>query len=107
MRSITNHHDLYAGHVMSRDVVFFRPIEKVGVVNDLLTSCTHSFFPVVDTSDNDVLYGTMTSHKLICLLRNGVFSENSTKELKNPNENTSQGHVKLGPFDTNYIQLIP
>ena len=33
---------------MSSDVVFVRPIEKVGTVLDIMTTCDHAMFPVVD-----------------------------------------------------------
>lgn len=35
LRSISGQHNLYAGHIMSREVVFLRPIERVSVVHDI------------------------------------------------------------------------
>jgi len=54
---------------MSKDLVFIRPIEKVATVYDLLATCDHAFFPVVDTEDRDILYGTVSRHILTTLLQ--------------------------------------
>jgi predicted transcriptional regulator len=46
---------------MSDHVIFFRPVEKVGTVVDVLKSCPFLNFPIVDTEDSDLLYGTISS----------------------------------------------
>ena len=58
---------------MSDQVVFFRPVEKVGNVVDTLLSCSHSSFPMVDPDDNGVLMGTIKRNELCVLLQQRAF----------------------------------
>jgi chloride channel 7 len=58
---------------MSQKVVFVRPVEKVGVVYDILRSCNHTNFPVVDTDDGDILYGTIGRNALCILLKQRAY----------------------------------
>jgi hypothetical protein len=69
---------LTAFQIMGDDVVFFRPVEKVGTVIDVLHSCKHATFPVVDPDDNSVLFGTMGRNALCVLLRERVFGNPTT-----------------------------
>ena len=106
LQSLSGHHNLLAGHIMSRDVVFSRPIEKVGTLYDLLETCDHSCFPVVDTHDKDILYGTV-SRDVICMLLNsrafGIPSDSSVPLSKS----IVQNHVELAPFSDRYVPLVP
>ena len=106
LQSLSGHHNLLAGHIMSRDVVFSRPIEKVGTLHDLLETCEHSCFPVVDTSDKDVLYGTI-SRDVVCMLLNsrafGLPSDSSIPLSKS----IVQNHVELAPFSDRFVPLVP
>jgi chloride channel 7 len=58
---------------MSDNVIFFRPVEKVGTVVDVLKSCPFLNFPIVDTEDSDLLYGTISSNVLCALLKHRSF----------------------------------
>lgn len=58
---------------MGENVVFFRPVEKVGTVVEVLQRCHHSSFPIVDTDDDGILYGTISSHVLCALLKTRSF----------------------------------
>jgi chloride channel 7 len=58
---------------MGHNVIFIRPVEKVGIVHDILTSCSHSNFPVVDTDDGGVLDGTIGRNDLCILLQQRAF----------------------------------
>lgn len=60
---------------MSENVIFVRPVEKVGVIYDILKSCSHTNFPVVDTEDKGVLYGTIGRNALCFLLKNRAFGQ--------------------------------
>mmetsp|Transcript_40425 Transcript_40425/g.43872 ORF Transcript_40425/g.43872 Transcript_40425/m.43872 type:complete len:804 (-) Transcript_40425:190-2601(-) len=73
LNSITSHHGLVAGQIMGCDVIYTRPIEEVGVVYDILMSAKHSNFPVVDTDDKDVLYGTIGRNQICVLLQHRAF----------------------------------
>ena len=44
---------------MSREVVFVLPIERVSIVYNILKSAVHFRFPVIDTDDCNMLYGTI------------------------------------------------
>jgi len=59
--------DMAAHQIMSPDVKCLRPVEKVGVIYDLLTECQHNCFPVVDIRAGSVLVGTVL-RKLLCVL---------------------------------------
>lgn len=58
---------------MGENVIFVRPVDRVGVIYDILTSCTHTNFPVVDTDDNGILYGTIGRNALVILLQQRAF----------------------------------
>lgn len=105
LRAISGHHDLYAGHIMSKHVVFVRPIEKVGTVYDLLSTCKHAYFPVVDTDDKDVLYGTISRNVLTTLLQKRAYGLPADTSVP-LNKNIVKQHVTLEP-DANYIPLVP
>lgn len=105
LRAISAHHDLYAGHIMSKDVVFVRPIEKVGTVYDLLRTCGHSSFPVVDTNDKDILYGTINRNILITLLQKRSYGLPADTAVP-LNKNIVKNYVTLEP-NANYVPLVP
>ena len=105
LRAISGHHDLFAGHIMSKDVVFVRPIEKVSTVYDLLSTCDHSYFPVVDTEDRDVLYGTISRNVLSTLLQQRAYGLPSNTAIP-LNKNIVQNHITLQP-SSNYVPLVP
>jgi chloride channel 7 len=105
LRNLSGHHDLYAGHIMSEDVIFLRPIEKVGTVVDILTSCDHSMFPVVDTEDKDVLYGTIGRNMVSTLLQQRAFGLPSNTAIP-LDKSIVQNHIRLKPNST-YLPLIP
>ena len=87
--SIAEKHEIVAGQVMSTDVKCLRPVEKVGVVYDLLRGCSHGNFPIVDPSGT--LYGTASRDMLCSLLQRRAFgSPDAIAELDNAG-------VTLGP----------
>ena len=104
LRSIGGQHNLYAGHIMSREVVFVRPIERVSVVYDILTSASHSQFPVIDTEDRDVLYGTINSTALCMLLQARAYG---AAKASGAETSVVQTHVQIDPFDEKYVPLVP
>ena len=85
--------------------MFFRPIERVGTVLDILTSCDHSCFPVVDTVDRDVLYGTTSRHVVATLLQQRAFGLPSNTAIP-LNNSILQNHIRLNPNST-YLPLVP
>jgi chloride channel 7 len=64
---------------MGENVCFLRPVEKVGVIIDILQSSQHGSFPVIDTDDNDVLYGTIGRNALCALLKHRAFGQPKQK----------------------------
>lgn len=105
MKAVTGHHDLFAGHIMGKDVVFVRPTEKVSTVYDLLSTCDHSYFPVVDTDDRDILYGSISRNVLTTLLQQRAYGRPANNAMPHNND-IVQNHVTLQP-DSNYVPLVP
>jgi len=79
---------------MSSNVVFVKPVDKVGVIHDILTACEHTNFPVVDTEDNGVLYGTIGRSALCILLQQRAFGY--------PQNGGDEGR---GAFSCNYLKV--
>ena len=68
---LADQYEIVAGHVMSTEVKCLRPVERAGVVYDLLSSCDHGTFPIIDTASRGTLYGTVSRHVLCTLLQIG------------------------------------
>ena len=105
LRAVSGQHDLVAGHIMSRDVVFVRPIEQVKTINDLLLTCDHACFPVIDTDDRDTLYGTISRDTLTTLLQQKAFGLPANTSIP-LNKSIVQNHVQLEP-DSTFVPLVP
>ena len=71
--TIAERHEIVAGQVMSAEVKCLRPVERAGVVYDLLRSCSHGTFPIVDTASGGTLYGTASRSMLCTLLQRRAF----------------------------------
>lgn len=71
--SIAEKYEIVASQVMSSDVKCLRPIERAGVVYDLLRSCSHGTFPIVDSDSTGTLYGTATRDMLCTLLQRKAY----------------------------------
>jgi chloride channel 7 len=71
--SIAERHEIVAGQVMSTEVKCLRPVERAGVVYDLLRSCSHGHFPIVDTASGGTLSGTASRSMLCTLLQRRAF----------------------------------
>jgi chloride channel 7 len=71
--TIAERYEIVAGQVMSTDVKCLRPVERAGVVYDLLSSCNHNCFPIVDTTSGGTLYGTASRSMLCTLLKRRAF----------------------------------
>lgn len=76
---LANHVDirLQAGQIMGDNVIFLRLVEQVGTVVDILQSCEHTTFPVVDTKDQNTLFGTVSRNVLCALLKHRAFGKTS------------------------------
>ena len=70
---MAENHESVAGQVMSTDVKCLRPVERVGVLYDLLRNCSHGTFPVVDTASSGTLFGTASRDMLCTLLKRKAF----------------------------------
>lgn len=70
---IAERNEIVAGQVMSTEVKCLRPVERAGVVYDLLRSCSHGTFPIVDTESGGTLYGTASRAMLCTLLQRRAF----------------------------------
>eukprot|EP00814_Leptocylindrus_danicus_P006643 CAMPEP_0116013034 /NCGR_PEP_ID=MMETSP0321-20121206/5483_1 /TAXON_ID=163516 /ORGANISM="Leptocylindrus danicus var. danicus, Strain B650" /LENGTH=822 /DNA_ID=CAMNT_0003482501 /DNA_START=36 /DNA_END=2504 /DNA_ORIENTATION=+ len=73
--SVAERHEIVAGQVMSTDVKCLRPVERAGIVYDLLSSCKHGCFPIVDISSGGTLYGTASRSMLCTLLQRRAFGQ--------------------------------
>lgn len=95
--SVAEKHEIVAGQVMSTDVKCLRPVERAGVVYDLLRNCSHGTFPVVDTASSGTLFGTASRDMLCTLLKRKAFG--SPDALSGYNESGSSGVPKrLSPL---------
>mmetsp|Transcript_9297 Transcript_9297/g.17509 ORF Transcript_9297/g.17509 Transcript_9297/m.17509 type:complete len:820 (-) Transcript_9297:3837-6296(-) len=72
--SITEKYEIIASQVMSTDVKCLRPIERVGVVYDLLRTCSHGTFPIVDNDTSGTLFGTASRDMLCTLLQRKAYT---------------------------------
>ena len=52
-----------------------RPVERVGIVYDLLKNVSHGNFPIVDTASSGTLYGTASRSMLCTLLQRRAFGQ--------------------------------
>jgi len=82
---------------MSDKVVFFRPVEKVSNIVDTLESCNHSFFPIVDTDDNGVLFGTVGRNELCVLLQQRAFGFPATEEEEEVTHHNAKSPMRRSP----------
>ena len=73
--SIAERHEIVAGQAMSTEVKCLRPVERVGVVYDLLKRTSHGNFPIIDTATSGTLYGTVSRSILCTLLQRRAFSQ--------------------------------
>ena len=86
MPSVAEKHEIVAGQVMSTDVKCLRPVERAGVVYDLLRNCSHGTFPIVDTASSGTLFGTASRDMLCTLLKRRAFG--SPNDIADYDENT-------------------
>lgn len=96
---------LIAGHVMSPKVIFVRPVEKVGVIYDILKSSQHTNFPVIDTEDNGVLFGTIGRNALCVLLKYRAFGFPKS-ESSETGKGMIQNYLKLECDDEKFLPLV-
>merc|ERR1711862_269023 len=71
-------------------------VERAGVVYDLLKSCSHYVFPIVDTSSGGTLYGTASRSMLCTLLKNHAFGPPDILRLQD--DRTEIGPRRLSPL---------
>lgn len=95
--SIAEKHEIVAGQVMSTDVKCLRPVERAGVVYDLLRNCSHGTFPVVDTASSGTLFGTASRDMLCTLLKRGAFGNPETL-LEYDDPSLLNGPKRLSPL---------
>jgi chloride channel 7 len=95
--TIAERNEIVAGQAMSTEVKCLRPVERAGVVYDLLRSCKHGSFPIVDTASGGTLYGTASRYMLCTLLQRRAFG--SPDVLDDDSESLGGGseHQNLGP----------
>lgn len=98
--TIAERHEIVAGQVMSTEVKCLRPVERVGIVYDLLKNAKHANFPIVDTASSGTLYGTASRSMLCTLLQRRAFGQ--PHDINNGHyHSTADGNVDyaelLGP----------
>ena len=89
---------------MGSNVVFIRPVEKVGVIYDILVSSTHSNYPVVDTDDKNVLFGTIGRNALCVLLQQRAFGYPFTGNVGDDSQGIMSNYLKVG--QRTYFPLV-
>ena len=82
---------------MGPNVIFVRPVEEVGVIYDILMSTKHSNFPVVDTDDRNILYGTIGRNEICILLQQRAFGH--------PIRDSSSGGCSSASIRSNFLQV--
>jgi len=87
--SLAERHEIVAGQAMSTEVKCLRPVERAGVVFDLLRTCKHATFPIVETTSGGTLYGTASRYVLCTLLQRRAFGL--------PDVLDDGGYSNLGP----------
>lgn len=96
--SIAEKYEIVAGQVMSTEVKCLRPVERAGVVYDLLCSCSHGNFPIVDTTSGGTLYGTASRAMLCTLLQRRAFGQPDVlTDYDDDKNSTGNGCETLGP----------
>jgi chloride channel 7 len=94
--SIAERHEIVAGQVMSTGVKCLRPVERAGVVYDLLRACSHGTFPIVDTASGGTLYGTASRSMLCTLLQRRAFG--NPEALEDYDDAEALGPRRLSPL---------
>jgi chloride channel 7 len=95
--AIAERNEIVAAQVMSTEVKCLRPVERAGVVYDLLLSCSHGSFPIVDTASGGTLYGTAARSMLCTLLQRRAFgSPDVLEDYDGPQQNL--GPRRLSPL---------
>jgi chloride channel 7 len=96
---IAERNEIVAGQVMSAEVKCLRPVERAGVVYDLLHSCEHGTFPIVDTVSGGTLYGTASRYMLCTLLQRRAFgSPDVLDDNDGPQQQQHLGPRRLSPL---------
>lgn len=93
--SIAERSEIVAGQVMSTEVKCLRPVERAGVVYDLLRSCGHGTFPIVDTASGGTLYGTTSRNMLCTLLQRRAYG---SPDVIDDSEQQNLGPRRLSPL---------
>eukprot|EP00977_Amphora_coffeiformis_P010919 scaffold2581_cov143-Amphora_coffeaeformis.AAC.1 len=95
--TIAERNEIVAGQAMSTEVKCLRPVERAGVVYDLLRACKHGTFPIVDTASGGTLYGTASRYMLCTLLQRRAFgAPDVLEDYDEPNKNF--GPRRLSPL---------
>jgi chloride channel 7 len=97
---------LVAGQIMGENVIFVRPVDRVGVIYDILTSCKHTNFPVVDTDDNGILYGTIGRNALVILLQQRAFGHPRKESDMDHDDDFSSNYLRVESDDIKYFPLV-
>jgi len=95
---IAERNEIVAGQVMSTEVKCLRPVERAGVIYDLLKKCRHNTFPIVDTSSGGTLYGTMSRNTLCILMQRRAFGSPDVLEYYGISEQGMFSSVRLSPL---------
>lgn len=91
---------------MGENVIFVRPVEHVGVIYDILTSCDHTNFPVVDIEDDGILYGTIGRNALVILLQQRAFGHPRKESDMDAEEDFSCNYLRIETDDVKYFPLV-
>jgi chloride channel 7 len=99
--SIAERHEIVAGQIMSTEVKCLRPVERAGVVYDLLRSCSHGTFPIIDSANGGTLFGTASRSMLCTLLQRrafGSFDDMDDYDGPSGGGSDSMGQRRLSPL---------
>jgi chloride channel 7 len=91
---------------MGENVVFVKPVEKVGVIYDILKSCRHSNFPVVDQDDGGILFGSISKNTLGVLLKERAFGHPTNPITSSSVSSSNFFEVQEGAKKQQYMPIV-
>jgi chloride channel 7 len=90
--------------VMSDNMIFVRPVERVATIYDILRASSHSNYLIVDPTDKGVLYGTIGRNALCILLQQRVFG--LPRDETRQHDRVLCNYLDVGEDHEKYLSLV-
>lgn len=78
----------------------------MGVVYEILKTYSHSTFPIVDDTNGNVLYGTISRRILCTLLNRRAFDKKSLHEPIQGRDGARSKSIQFDPHNRKFIPLV-